>query len=319
MIEPDPPVVGERQIDYHECVPASLASALQSCGRGEQVQDIVNWLTAQGFDTTSGVTIEHAAAYIAALGLAYDWDDGNVAMSEYVPAALAAGYPVLGFHQCDGNANPVPVGTPGAVEHCRLFYGDDNGSYQTMNPWPPNLESVAMATMDAADVRVHLTINLAVVGGLTPKLKEDNMLRTMVVNTGLGMYLVDSDGFYVGVSQSTAPVEGIPAADFNTWTTARKALFDKLVAKGQIPGLDTVALHAAGASLVECDGSTITCTGGDALTNVSDDDYNNFVGHRASNWPKILAALPSGGSSSGSYAAVDHKHTSPSSTTSVPV
>ena len=183
MIQPDPPIIGERQISNHECVPASLACALQSCGRSEQVQDIVGWLTAQGFDTSSGVTIEHAASYIASLGLAYEWDDGNVPMSSYVPAALAAGYPVIGFHQCDGNADPVPAGTSGAVEHCRRFYGNDAGAYQTMNPWPPNLESTSAATMQAADVQVHLTINLPVTGGadLTPD--EHNALMTILAAT----------------------------------------------------------------------------------------------------------------------------------------
>lgn len=136
-----------------------------------------------------------------------------------------------------------------------------------------------------------------------------DMLRTIVVNTGLGMYLVDSDGFYVGAQQSTAPVEGIPSDAFNTWVTQRAALFNALIAKGQISGLDTVALNTgSGAAIVECDGSTVLCTGGDTLIVISANDYNAFVEHRAQNWAKILAALPAAGAS-GSYSSADHKHT----------
>ena len=163
MSYPDPPVIGERQLSNHDCVPASLASALQMCGRTDQVADIAAWLTANGWDTSNGVTIEHAAAYCTAIGVPYDVDDGTIPMVSYVPAALAAGFPVIGFHQCNGDADPVPVGTDN-IEHCRLFYGNDASAYQTMNPWPPDLESVATAAMDIADVRVHLTLSLPVIG-----------------------------------------------------------------------------------------------------------------------------------------------------------
>ena len=209
---PSGPAIGEQQLSTHDCVPASLAWVLQRVSwwflanrrAVPTVQNIHDWLTAQGFDTSSGVTINHVALFCKAQGIPFAGDDGLTPMQTYVDAALSNQFYTLGFHQCDGGANPIPVGTLSngvSIEHCRAFFGDDGGAYDTMNPWPPSLDVTPFKTMLAADTRQHLTI-------LIPATKEETML--LIATPTAGIWLL-SGSLY-------AHVDDIP--DFNDFANA---------------------------------------------------------------------------------------------------
>lgn len=166
MTLPAPPVVGERQTSTHDCGPASLASNLQWTGRTDTEVDVVDWMTANGLDK-GATSPEGLFAYCRVHGIPCDWDYGNQPMTEYIPAAFARGHVVIGLHQCNGSAEPVAAGSS-RVAHWRVFYGDADGSFQTMNPWEPELEAETQLEMLAADLRAHVEVMLPVAVDNTP-------------------------------------------------------------------------------------------------------------------------------------------------------
>jgi hypothetical protein len=170
IVLPAPPAIGERQTSNHDCGPAALASILQLCGRVDSEPRIAGWMTQHNLDQ-GGTAASGLAAYCDAMRVPIVWDSGRVLMSQYVAAALGRGHAVLGLHQCDGNANPKPAGST-HVAHWRAFYGNARGRYQTVNPWPPALEAIGQAVLDAADLKSHLEVKLPVAGAEQEPLED---------------------------------------------------------------------------------------------------------------------------------------------------
>lgn len=158
IVLPAPPVIGERQTSTHDCGPAALAASLEWAKRSDTEQGIVSWMHAHGRDETETGPADFAA-YCLAFHIPNSWDYGNVPMSQYIPAAVAKGHAVLGLHQCDGGANPVPVGRS-KVAHWRTFYGATDATYPNMNPWPPSLDDTQISALAAADLRCHFEVLL---------------------------------------------------------------------------------------------------------------------------------------------------------------
>lgn len=153
-----PPLIGERQTSTHDCGPSALAASLEWARHTDTELEIVSWMHAHGRDE-SKTGPEDFAAYCDAFKIPYTWDYGNVPMSSYIPAALARGHVVIGLHQCDGGANPVPAGKS-SVAHFRTFYGATDTTYPNMNPWPPSLDDTAIAALAAADLKCHFEVML---------------------------------------------------------------------------------------------------------------------------------------------------------------
>lgn len=167
------PIVGERQTSTHDCVPAATASALQWGGQSVSEPEIVQWLTSRGLDTTTGVLILSINEYLTEHGWLLDSDGGSVPISQYVPAAIDAGHPVIGFFQCHGDATPAPRGST-TTAHCVCFAGYDESSYYYMDPWPPGNVAVPRSVVDAADLNVHTTINTTSSTGGSPDMADAN-------------------------------------------------------------------------------------------------------------------------------------------------
>lgn len=154
-----PPLIGERQSSNHDCGPAVLAAALQWAGRTDTERQVVDWLVAHGRDSVGTGPGDFAAYCLADGGIPYSWDNGNVSMALYVDEAIAREHVVIGLHQCDGQARPVPRGST-RVAHWRLFYGVAVPNYQTMNPWPPALDTPSISALSAADLHCHFELGL---------------------------------------------------------------------------------------------------------------------------------------------------------------
>lgn len=154
------------------------------------------------------------------------------------------------------------------------------------------------------------------------RVPSQDMMDPIVINTGSGEFLVDSDGFSVTSSGGTAPVYAMSPADYNRFVSDRQKRFSALLSKGVLVGLAPlcVAISSGGAAVVECDGSVYTSTDTSTSPAVVLDatNYNNLVGHRTSQWGTYQSKLPVS-TAAGSFASSTHTHNPPSGTTSGPV